>query len=241
PPLAALLPPATPRASLQPGASSRKEPHFQKENKFKLTVHLPVHSGFEYQTTQERILGYGTLHESGACTHTDVSLQWINTTFRQVYGQDGRFVISVISDSQFITTYPFSTAVRISAGCSGVLVSPKHVLTAAHWGKEEGGDEESIGKIQRGWIHTNNSTVSVFSDYNYALLELKRAVKQKHMELEVAPCFCTNVVYRFCSVTKESDDLIYQHCDDFTGHQTKDPAVEQTVNPQWESQQTEQV
>ncbi|KAK5853093.1 hypothetical protein PBY51_006912 [Eleginops maclovinus] len=101
--------------------------------------HLPSMN----QTEQEMILGYETMHENGTRTHTDIVLQGFNQTStgtpahspaptrrkRQIYGADGRFVIS---DTHFITNYPFSTAVRLSSGCSGVLVSPKHVLTAAH-------------------------------------------------------------------------------------------------------------
>ncbi|RVE56135.1 hypothetical protein OJAV_G00233150 [Oryzias javanicus] len=306
-------------------------PSFKGKEEQESSLDPEVFCGIECQsalpslekTTQERILGYETLHDGGACTHTDVSLQWINETSarrttpvhartkRQVYGEDGRFVIS---DSQFITSYPFSTAVRISAGCSGVLVSPKHVLTAArcvHDGvdyvegarklkvgvlklkkkrgkrrrrghsdkikrrryegrrrrggkrdgrgaaKRERGEQNGFNRVARsvgsrsrqqpdfrwtsvkriqlpqGWIHTNSSPVSV--DYDYALLELKRPVKQKHMELGVAPPAAPlgrihfsshdvdkslldelgekNVVYRFCSVTKESEDLMYQRCD----------------------------
>lgn len=48
---------------------------------------------------------------------------------RQVYGADGRFNIQ---GDNFLLDYPFSTAVRISTGCTGVLVSQQHVLTAAH-------------------------------------------------------------------------------------------------------------
>ncbi|KAM6915189.1 inactive serine protease 35-like [Xenentodon cancila] len=334
-----------------------------KENETK--VRIKMLCGIECQSTlplmnqteQERILGYETVYENGTRIHTDVRLQWMNKTStgkppvstrrkRQVYGEDGRFVIS---DSRYITTYPFSAAVRLSTSCSGVLVSPKHVLTAArciHDGKdylkssrrlrvgllqlkqkrrlgrrrgrrqrggkrqeaERKGEEEltmegekknglrkkkrrgsddrkhrggkrawdgesdganknfkrrgkgkqkDLSRIRRssgpgkqpvfrwtrvkrthipqGWIFTNSTTNSLSPDYDYALLELKRPVKQKHMDLGVAPLATPlsrihfsgfdfdkslldgsgneKVIYRFCSVAKESDDLMYQHCD----------------------------
>ncbi|XP_029451376.1 inactive serine protease 35 [Rhinatrema bivittatum] len=92
----------------------------------------------------EDYLSYETVFENGTRLMTEVNVQGFsaqvdseNTTTlgrlrrrrRQVYGTDSRFSIS---DKQFMVNYPFSTAVKISSGCSGILISPKHVLTAAH-------------------------------------------------------------------------------------------------------------
>ncbi|KAG7266991.1 hypothetical protein CRUP_010525 [Coryphaenoides rupestris] len=67
-------------------------------------------------------------------------------------------------------------------------------------------------------------------DYDYALLELKKAHKRRHMRLGISPPARRlpgrrvqfsgfdndrpgRLVYRFCRAGEETPDLLYQHCD----------------------------
>uniref|UniRef100_A0A3Q1F987 Serine protease 23 n=1 Tax=Acanthochromis polyacanthus TaxID=80966 RepID=A0A3Q1F987_9TELE len=82
--------------------------------------------------------------------------------------------------------------------------------------------------VPKGWIKGNANDIGM--DYDYALLELKKAHKRRHMKLGVSPPAQRlpgrrvhfsgfdndrpgQLVYRFCRAGEETSDLLYQHCD----------------------------
>ncbi|KAK2908420.1 hypothetical protein Q8A67_004257 [Cirrhinus molitorella] len=82
--------------------------------------------------------------------------------------------------------------------------------------------------IPKGWIKGTANDIGM--DYDYALLELKKAHKRRHMQLGVSPSAKRlpgkrvqfsgfdddrpgQLVYRFCEAGDETYDLLYQRCD----------------------------
>ncbi|CAK6970785.1 serine protease 23-like isoform X1 [Scomber scombrus] len=82
--------------------------------------------------------------------------------------------------------------------------------------------------VPKGWIKGNANDIGM--DYDYALLELKKPHKRRHMKLGVSPPAQMlpghrvhfsgfdndrpgKLVYRFCQAGEETSDLLYQHCD----------------------------
>lgn len=205
--------------------------HFSSHTQLDYTTHCNSSCFHTDEGALSDKLAFETLYSDGSRTLTTVDVEDEDFTpplsssssfyrprrkrvRRQIYGADGRFNIK---GDNFLLDYPFSTAVRISTGCTGVLVSQMHVLTAAHCvhdGKDyvKGARKLKVGFLINPYVNSTNASSpkkplvrwvrvkrtrvpkgwiqgpqEYSMDFDYALLELRWPHRRPYMRLSVAP------------------------------------------------------
>lgn len=161
---------------------------FSAHTQLDLTTHCNSSCFHTHKEPLSDKLAFETLYWDGSRTLTTVDVEEDPEDFapllsghrrkrvrRQIYGADGRFNIR---GDNFLLDYPFSTAVRISTGCTGVLVSRLHVLTAAHCVHDGKDYVKGARKLKVGFL-INPSVNSTYTGLSLTKKPLVRWVRVK--------------------------------------------------------------
>ena len=98
-------------------------------------------AGFDWQLSTDNVDFYKILHKidleeiitllknASSDEGDDASVTQRQKRSATIFGKDDR---KQVSTSAYAEVMPYVASVRISTGCTGTLIGPKHVLTAAH-------------------------------------------------------------------------------------------------------------